>query len=299
MLGISAERKRTDGLYKIINWYMGPILHAEEQKPNEMVVVKKFHYKTSNKERSKLIYNKFTGEPDRSTMITNLVYIKRRNRFIIKLIEELFDQGKNILCLTGRIKQVELLYKLLNMNEYLKGNVGKYLGKMEEERLAISATKQIIIGTYNMAEEGLDIENLNVVILCTPKSAIKQSVGRILRKEVYEEHPIVIDIIDNDNAIQTKQSRSRDQYYHTQRYHTQEFYVADYELDDWYNWDDHNFIKEALLKIPNNEKGEGEGKGKGEGEGEGTHADCASKNIRKDNKFTGPIDCDELEFFDD
>lgn len=285
MLGISAERKRNDGMYKIINWYMGPILHAEEQKPNEMVVVKKFHYKTSNKERSKLIYNKFTGEPDRSTMITNLVYIKHRNRFIIKLIEELFDQGKNILCLTGRIKQVELLYKLLNMNDYLKGNVGKYLGKMEEERLAISATKQIILGTYNMAEEGLDIENLNVVILCTPKSAIKQSVGRILRKEIYEEHPIVIDIIDNDNAIQTKQSKSRDQYYYKQQYHIQEFYVADYKLDDWHDWDDYDFIKEALLKIPDKNANKTSNK--------------TSKKIHENNKFTGPIDCDGLEFLDD
>ena len=46
MLGISAENSRSDKLFKIINWYMGPFLHIEPQKPNTMVVVKKFNYMT-------------------------------------------------------------------------------------------------------------------------------------------------------------------------------------------------------------------------------------------------------------
>jgi superfamily II DNA or RNA helicase len=279
MLGISAERQRNDGLYKIINWYMGPILHAEEQKPNDMVIVKKYHYKTSNQERSKVIVNKYTQEPDRSTMITNLVHIKRRNRFLLKMIEELYDQGKNVLCLTGRIKQVNLLHKLLNKNPYIKGNVGKYIGQMSEQELAISATKQIILGTYSMAEEGLDIENLNVVILCTPKSAIKQSVGRILRKEVYEEHPIVIDIIDDDNPVIQKQSNSRSTYYKKQNYNIQNYHVADFDFEGSERWDNTEFIKESLLSKPSGKK--------------------KYQPKYEPKKSNGPIDIDEIEFIDD
>lgn len=249
MLGISAERKRNDGTYNLINMYMGPILYSEEQKPNDIVVVKKYYYSTSNKERVSIVMNKYIGEPDRSTMISNLVYIKKRNRFILQLIEDLFDQGKNILCLTGRLKQINILYKLLEKNKYLKDSIGKYIGKMSEKELDISATKQIILGTYSMAEEGLDIENLNVVILCTPKSAIKQSVGRILRKEIYEEHPIVIDIIDEDNIIMKKQSKTRENFYHKQRYNIQSFYVSDYNKKNYNNWDDKNFIHESLIKV--------------------------------------------------
>lgn len=256
MLGISAERQRNDRTYHIINWYMGPILHIEEQKPNDMVIVKKYHYRTSNKERSKLVINKYIQEPDRPTMVSNLIHIKRRNLFILNLILDLFDQGKNILCLTGRIKQVNLFDKFLNDNEYTTGSVGKYLGGMKQSELDQSATKQIILGTYSMAEEGLDIENLNVVILCTPKSAIKQSVGRILRKEVYEEHPIVIDIIDIDNQIFKNQSRSRHTYYSKQNYHIQNFFVSDYQLDeddvieDNILWNDYQSIHESLTKKP-------------------------------------------------
>lgn len=275
MLGISAEKKRNDGMYKIINWYMGPILHAEEQKPNDMVVVKKILYSTSNTERSKIIINKYTGEPDRSAMITNLIHIKRRNRMIINLIEELFDQGKNILCLTGRIKQVNLFHRLLNLSEYTKGNVGKYIGGMSEMELAESATKQIILGTYSMAEEGLDIENLNVVILCTSKSAIKQSVGRILRKDVYEEHPIVIDIIDIDNQIFKNQARIREVYYKKQHYHIQEFKISDHDKNGFIDWNDKNGISNLITQIPK------------------------QKKKIEPIKFMGPINCEEIEFLDD
>ncbi|CAH6420114.1 ATP-dependent RNA helicase [uncultured virus] len=246
MLGISAERQRADGLYKIINWYMGPFLHMEEQKPNDMVVVKQFYYRTSNEERSKVIYNRYTKEPDRSTMITNLVHIRRRNRFLYHTILELFDQGKNILVLCGRIKQVNLFAKLLSENEYTKNCYGLYLGGMTEAELAKSATKQIIIGTYHMAQEGLDIDGLNVVVLATPKSAIKQSIGRILRKEVYEEHPIVIDVIDQDNPIFSNQSNTRATYYAQQKYNIQKFKVADYPKDDHIQWDDSKAIRAAL-----------------------------------------------------
>lgn len=279
MLGISAERLRNDGLYKIINWYMGPFLHIEEQKPNNMVIVKKFKFRTSNKERSKMIINRYTKEPDRSTMVSNLVCIKRRNRFIINVIEELFDQGKNILFLTGRLKQVDLFYKLLEQNEYIKGNVGKYIGKMSEEELAVSATKQIILGTYDMAQEGLDIENLNAVILGTPKRAIKQSVGRILRKDVYEEHPIVIDISDDDNESFKKQSGARDEYYKDQHYNIQYFNIADYELKGYTNWDDNKKIQEYLKQTPN-----------------------INKSIivnKKDKNIFKSINCDDIEFLDD
>jgi len=249
MLGISAEKYRADNMYKIIHWYMGPILHEEEQKPNDMVVVKKYHYRTSNKPRSKVLINKFTQEADRSRMTTNLVHIRRRNQFILNIILTLFDEGKNVLFLTGRIKHVNLFYRKLNQGD-TTGCVGKYIGSMSEQDLSESATKQIILGTFAMAEEGLDIEGLNVVILATPKGATKQSIGRILRKEVYETHPIVIDIEDSDNSVFTKQSQKRNTYYEKQHYRIQNFHVSDYLLEKHQMYDDIKFITDSLTIHP-------------------------------------------------
>lgn len=250
MLGISAEKSRMDGLYKIINWYMGPILHEEPQKPNDMVVVKKIHFRSSNEKRTKLIVNKRTNEPDRSTMITNLVRIKKRNLLILHILEQLFDEGKNVLFLTGRLKHVDLFYEMLSNNDDIRGSVGKYIGSMSDTELSVSSTKQIIIGTFAMAEEGLDIANLNVVILSTPKSATKQSIGRILRKEVYETHPIVFDIEDEDNSVFVAQSKKRNMYYKHQHYRVQHFYVADHDRKKYKRHDDKDFIRDCVTSIP-------------------------------------------------
>lgn len=252
MLGISAERDRNDRTYGIINWYMGPILHAEEQKPNSMVVVKKYSYNTSNEKRMQTVKLKGTETPDRSTMISNLVHIKRRNRFILSLIEELYDQGKNILFLTGRLTQISVLYKLLEQNEYIKGNIGTYVGSMKQAQLDESSTKQIILGTYSMAAEGLDIVDLNALILATPMSKVNQPIGRILRKDMYEENPLVIDIVDNGNQIFNNQSYKRDKYYHQQKYNIQTFHVTDFKnkAKKHEMWNDEEFIKQSLTKPP-------------------------------------------------
>lgn len=245
MLGISAENSRNDRLYKVINWYMGPILHFEDQKPNEMVIVKKYLFKTNNKKRIAVLYNKYIGELDRPTMITNLLYIKYRNRFIINLISALHSDGKNILFLTGRLDHVDVIYNLLEDNEYTSGHTGKYIGGMKQVDLDKSACCQIIVGTYDMAQEGLDIPNLNVVIMGTPKGTIKQSVGRILRKEVYEEHPLIIDIVD-DNTYFIGLSGKRDKYYASKKYNIQLYGVADHNDDDNPLWDDMEFIYSSL-----------------------------------------------------
>lgn len=248
-LGITAEHERKDKLFHIINWYLGPILHQEPQKPNDMVIVKRFFYKTKKEKYMKMLYNKFTHEVNRSSMITNLCRISRRNKFIINLILEFCDQDKKILCLGGRIKQIMLMYEILEANPLTKGNVGLYLGGMKEAALARSATKQIIFGTYEMASEGLDIPDLNVEILMTPKTTINQCVGRILRKDVYVESPIVVDIID-DNEVFTAQSKRRQHYYRSQEYNIQDFYVSEsrQDIDTHKLYTDNEFIREALLK---------------------------------------------------
>ncbi|MEM0354105.1 MAG: DEAD/DEAH box helicase family protein [Thermoplasmata archaeon] len=285
MLGISAEHRRNDGMFKIINWYMGPILHEEGERNNQMVVVKKFHYITSNLKRVRVITNRYTKEPDKSVMITNLIHIKKRNQFIINLIRELYNMGKYILCLSGRLKQIDLLYQILNSEESISGNVGKYIGKMSEQELAKSATKRIILGTFDMAQEGLDIENLNVVILCTPKTSIRQSIGRILRKEVYEEYPIVVDIVDDDNDVFRKQSMIRNIYYRRRKYNIQNFYVSDYsKVGDlrWKQYNDIIFIRKALISSKIN------------------RSLVSEEDMEYPNRtFIGPIDYDKLEFLDD
>ena len=85
-------------------------------------------------------------------------------------------------------------------------SVGYYVGGMKEKDLKISERKRVIIATYAMAEEGLDIKSLTTLIMATPRVDVTQAVGRILRKkhdnaEVYDiidSHPVFRDTGKND-----------------------------------------------------------------------------------------------------
>jgi hypothetical protein len=75
-----------------------------------------------------------------------------------------------------------------------------------------------------------------------------KSVGRILRKEVYEEHPIVIDIRD-DIEVFGKQYEKRLAYYCKQKYAIYEYYVCD-DVNNtdgkFKQFDDEEFITNSL-----------------------------------------------------
>ena len=70
---------------------------------------------------------------------------------------------------------------------------------MKEKDLKISESKQILIATYSMASEGLDIKTLTTLVFATPKTDIEQAVGRILR--VKHNNPLIIDIVDKHDLF--------------------------------------------------------------------------------------------------
>ena len=93
--------------------------------------------------------------------------------------------------------------------------VGYYIGGMKEAALKETETKKIVIATYAMAAEALDIKTLTTLIMATPKTDIEQSVGRILRDK--HSNPIVVDIVDSHDIFK-KQWYKRKTFYKKQNY---------------------------------------------------------------------------------
>ena len=194
-LGLSATPEREDGLSKIFHWYLGDMLYQKTQEGNKSVVIKCYNFK-ANHNKFRCVINNFTKKPNSAKMISNLMEIDSRNNNILELIYLLLkDKRRQILILSDRIDHLTLLKD--NLDKLHICTTGYYIGKMKENELNDSSTKNVIFGTYPMASEGLDIPSLNTLILATPRSNIVQSVGRILRRERTDLNPIVIDIIDN------------------------------------------------------------------------------------------------------
>jgi superfamily II DNA or RNA helicase len=96
---------------------------------------------------------------------------------------------------------------------YGETSSGLFIGGMKPDEYRTNETRQIIVGTYSLAHEGLDIPALDTIILATPKSNIVQAVGRILRETTGKQHhPLVIDVVDRWGPIQY-QYRKRERYY--------------------------------------------------------------------------------------
>jgi len=108
--------------------------------------------------------------------------------------------------------------------------VGYYIGGMKEAELKKSEVKKIIIATYSMASEGLDIKTLTTLIMASPKTDVCQSIGRILRTK--HTNPLVIDIIDKHEIFE-KQWNKRKQYYIKQKYNIISSNNEDYLKDKW------------------------------------------------------------------
>lgn len=96
-------------------------------------------------------------------------------------------------------------------------SVGYYVGGMSEKELKNSETKQIILASFSMANEGLDIPTLNAEFLLTPKTDIVQTIGRVLRAKHAFSDPIIYDIVDSHDVFQ-RQWLKRKAYYKKNNY---------------------------------------------------------------------------------
>jgi superfamily II DNA or RNA helicase len=96
-------------------------------------------------------------------------------------------------------------------------SVGYYIGGMNEVELKKSEKKQIVLASFSMSSEGLDIPTLNAEFLITPKTDIVQTVGRILRAKHQFSHPIIYDFVDSHDVFQ-RQWLKRKAYYKKQNY---------------------------------------------------------------------------------
>ena len=101
---------------------------------------------------------------------------------------------------------------------------------MKEKDLKISEGKKVVIGTYAMAEEGLDIKTLTTLVMATPKTDVRQAVGRILRQK--HSKPLIVDIVDQHDIF-SRQWLKRKRYYKKQKYKIVSADVYAYKKKEW------------------------------------------------------------------
>ena len=223
-LALSATPKRSDKTERVLFWYMGEISYNAPPNINNRVTVKAYNYDVKDK-NFKEARMRFGGDVNRPQTINRLTAIDRRNQFIVDNIMEAMDEeGRKILVLSDRIEHLETLKKMIDdIDRY---TCEFYIGGMKQTKLDQSSEADIILGSYGMAAEGLDIPELNTLVLATPRSDVEQAVGRITRKLDHPVQPLIIDMVDMLPCF-TNQGIKRRNFYKKLQYNIEVYEVED------------------------------------------------------------------------
>jgi superfamily II DNA or RNA helicase len=210
MLGVSATVERKDKLTRLLYMFIGPKIYtSEREKTGDNVVVRGLKFISRDPDFNEMEYD-YRGNPKYSTMISKLCNYIPRCQFILGVLRDLIEENSEaqIIVLAHNICLLEYLYSALDKEKF--ATFGYYRGGMKKEQLKKSEDKQIVLGSYAMASEGLDIPSLSTLVLATPKTDIVQCVGRILR--VQRAKPVVIDIIDTHETFQNQWTKRKTYY---------------------------------------------------------------------------------------
>ena len=266
-IGLSATPFRKDGLSKVMNWYIGNPMFSMKAKVNKQVIAKIFYYKSNDPLfREKKSWKHGGMSADVVKMVSNLCELKQRSNHIVSIINELrkFPERK-ILLLSDR--KIQLSYLKTSIDESIASDVANglidenecktfmYTGdSKKDERKDAETNGDILFSTFALANEGLDIERLNTIILASPKVDIIQSVGRIMRKILKsgDVKPLIIDICDLLSVFKT-QGAKREVQYKTTKYKIEHYYLKNNKVitfDD-FMMQEENLTQEEVILLEN------------------------------------------------
>ena len=233
MLGISATVERKDKLTKLLYMFIGPKIHSMLRKQDDIVNVRGIEYITADTEFNTVEYD-FRGNTKFSTMISKLSNFGPRSDFIVRVVHDLLienPEGQVMVLCHNRCLLTYLYESITSKGVY---SVGYYVGGMKQVDLEETETKKIVLATYAMAAEALDIKTLSMLVMASPKTDITQSVGRILRMK--HDNPVVVDIVDGHDIFQ-RQWLQRKRFYKKSNYYIRYIRSTNYSgmKIDWEN----------------------------------------------------------------
>jgi superfamily II DNA or RNA helicase len=213
MLGLSATPTREDGLTKVFFWSLGePVYWEKKREPDPTVEVKSVMIDSKDATYS-MIPTNWRGDVVMGQLLTNVLGCKERTDEIVRWIRRLAEEpARKILVLSERIGHLEEIEGLLKPTGL---TMSYYIGGMKEaKREEGAANARILLASYAMASEAMNIKSLNTVILASPRKHVEQSTGRILRIRASERIvcPVIVDIVDK-HSMYINQWRKRLAYY--------------------------------------------------------------------------------------
>ena len=168
MLGLSATMNRKDGTTKVFKMFLGDVVYKGERDEEHDVIVRGIQYRSNDDEFNETVTN-YRGDVMYSNMISKLCAYNPRSEFILQVLRDMLVENENQQIMILAHNKALLKYLFDAIDERKIASVGYYIGGMKEAALKESESKKVIIATYSMASEALDIKTLTTLIMATPK----------------------------------------------------------------------------------------------------------------------------------
>ena len=203
MLGLSATPKRDDGLTKVFEWFLGkPVYWEKSREPDETVIVRCEQFTCDDAAYTE-VPTDYRGEMIMARLLSRVVECTERTQKIAQIIKDICaDPNRRVLVLSERIGHLKGIEDLLEPSGL---TMSYYVGGMKEAvREEGAKSARVLLASYAMASEAMNIKTLNAVILASPRKKVEQSTGRILRTRVSERvvAPLIVDIVDVHGVYQ-------------------------------------------------------------------------------------------------
>jgi len=189
---LTATATRTDGLQAIYQHHLGRVIYrnlSQELIPKTIFYRLKWEFD----ERYKPRVTDSGGEVSFPRVRTYIGELDWRNELIYQHAIQDIRKGRRLLILSHSVKHVERIAdKLSRSAEALPGVITG--NTPQEERMHILHHSNPVIGTFQLAREGLNKPTLDTLYITTPFSNpndLQQSWGRIQRKDPNKKEPVV------------------------------------------------------------------------------------------------------------
>jgi superfamily II DNA or RNA helicase len=206
-LGLSATPERADGKERTIHAHIGQVRVSSEfinLKP--IVGLYRSPWRVPRWNNGQ--YMRHTAGKTMHVEKT-LATHEERNILLVKLLHQCFQKGRKTVIFSSLVAHLRLLEHTMHSLGVPPKETGLYISATPAKKREQIKSRSLIFATWGMMAEGTNIPWLDCCVLATPRSQVKQPIGRILREYPGKPQPVILDIVDGHSPVFARYAERR------------------------------------------------------------------------------------------
>lgn len=209
-LGLSATPKRSDDRQGLFQAHIGPVLVRGTSVPmTPKVLVKKTGFRLPQEPRQDDdgIWKKMpmlVTPGKMMNVIDAMAKSDQRNGEIAEFVFQAYTAGRaHTVVMAETLDHLNRLFHAIVAKGVPGEHIGFYHGQQKAYEQALGKTKRVVLCTYGYTSEGTNVPAWDTLVMASPRSNIKQPVGRVLRFLEGKRKPVVLDLVDDHPTLKS------------------------------------------------------------------------------------------------